>query len=336
MALYKFSDERLEAVSTKTFTALGLRERQDIQRMIKTHIEAITPNARTMVLAEEFCNWADSNRRIDLLCLDDQANLIVVELKRDDSAFMDLQALRYASMISAMRFDQAVEAHRKYLGDKNTDLDAEERIRLFLDKDPDEPVSLSDKVRVVLAASDFSVELTTAVLWLNKQGLDIRCVQIRPHELVPHVLWDINQIIPLPQEEQYQVALREKLQEQDSVRRRGSHPKFDLYIGDDITIGLSKRKLVLMVAKEAFRQGMTTAQIQDAVGKSFAEIPSDGAEPSVQTRLRNFTLPDQQFLVNGRTFVFSNQWGEDALAAVKNLTAQMPEGQRVSFRESAH
>jgi len=37
-----------------------------------------------LVLAEEFADWADSVRRIDLLCLDSEAQLVVVELKGDE------------------------------------------------------------------------------------------------------------------------------------------------------------------------------------------------------------------------------------------------------------
>ena len=35
-------------------------------------------------VAEEFSDWEDSHRRIDLLCLDKDADLVVVELKRTE------------------------------------------------------------------------------------------------------------------------------------------------------------------------------------------------------------------------------------------------------------
>jgi len=50
----------------------------------------------TLVIAEEFSEWTEGARRIDLLGIDKQANLVVVELKRDETgAHMELQALRY-------------------------------------------------------------------------------------------------------------------------------------------------------------------------------------------------------------------------------------------------
>ncbi len=205
MALYEMTGESLKTIEPKTFTELGLLERQNIQKAIRTHIAAITPNVKTMVLSEEFGDWVGANRRIDLLCLDDQANLVVVELKRDDAAHMELQALRYAAMISTMRFEQAVEAHRKYLLSVGSSEDPAQAIREFLDIEEDEAIALSDKVRIVLASAEFSPELTTAVLWLNKQGLDLRCVQMRPHQIGERVLLDIQQVIPLPQAEQYRL-----------------------------------------------------------------------------------------------------------------------------------
>ena len=49
----------------------------------------------TEVLTEEFRDWQDSYRRIDLIGLDKEANLVVIELKHsEDGGHMELQALR--------------------------------------------------------------------------------------------------------------------------------------------------------------------------------------------------------------------------------------------------
>ena len=82
MALFKVTNERLEAVRTTSFIEEKLLERKDLQRLLRVDISPI--GADLMVIAEEFGDWEESNRRIDLLCLDKQARLVVVEIKRTE------------------------------------------------------------------------------------------------------------------------------------------------------------------------------------------------------------------------------------------------------------
>ena len=93
MAIYRVAGDNAQPVEKTTFQAEGILERRDLQKMFRQSIEILVPNA--MVLAEEFGDWEDSRRRIDLLCLDRSARLVVVELKRtEDGGHMELQAVR--------------------------------------------------------------------------------------------------------------------------------------------------------------------------------------------------------------------------------------------------
>jgi hypothetical protein len=56
-----------------------------------------------------------ARRRIDLLAVDKTGCLVVIELKRDDGAHMDLQSLRYAAMVSSMNFGDVVTAYEQHL-----------------------------------------------------------------------------------------------------------------------------------------------------------------------------------------------------------------------------
>tara|TARA_R110001599_G_scaffold262392_3_gene462923 strand:+ start:1988 stop:2170 length:183 start_codon:yes stop_codon:yes gene_type:complete len=59
---------------------------------LRKQIEIISD--QTMVIAEEFGDWGASRRQIDLLCIDKEANLVVIELSRtEDGGFMALQAI---------------------------------------------------------------------------------------------------------------------------------------------------------------------------------------------------------------------------------------------------
>ena len=108
MAIYQITDDKLVPSAEITFAQIGIKERADLQRILKNQIEIISPE--TLVISEEFGDWEDSKRRIDLLGIDKSANLIVIELKRtEDGGHMELQAIRYAAMVSAMTFERAIE-----------------------------------------------------------------------------------------------------------------------------------------------------------------------------------------------------------------------------------
>ncbi len=221
MAIYEITKESLLALPTTTFSAQDIRERYDLQRLLRTHIGAIAPE--TYVLAEEYGEWEDAKRRIDLLCLDKSANLVVVELKRsEDGGHMDLQAVRYAAMISTMTFAQAVQAHDNYLRRLGrNDKDAQRLILDFLGWEQPDGGEFATDTRIVLVSGEFSKEITTAVLWLNERDLDIRCVRLRPYSLDNRTLLDIQQVVPLPEATEYQVQLRKKEAEKRQSQQAG-------------------------------------------------------------------------------------------------------------------
>lgn len=125
---------------------------------------------------------------------------------------MELQALRYAAMVSTMTFDQAVLTHTAYLKQRGWDRDARDTILSHLGWEEPEEDRFAVDVRVVLISEDFSREITTAVMWLNQKNLDIRCVRLSPYRTDGRVLLDIQQVIPLPEAADYQVRIKEKEQ----------------------------------------------------------------------------------------------------------------------------
>ncbi|MCY4616507.1 MAG: hypothetical protein OXC71_08985 [Chloroflexi bacterium] len=224
MALYRVNEAEgsLSGIPETSLSGEGKRERGDLQRWLRDRPDALEPDL--FVLAEEYSDWADSSRSIDLLALDGDGRLVVIELKRDEGAFMDLQALRYASMVAHMTFAQAVDAHARYLGRRHLEGDAQERILDHLrGADTAEPEVDSARPRIILAARDFPQELTTSVLWLNDAGLDIRCVRLLPYRVGDDLLLDVTQVIPLPEAEDYTVRIRDREAEQE----RRDYPEVD-------------------------------------------------------------------------------------------------------------
>lgn len=225
MAIYEIATDRIIPFEEMSFEAAGLRERDDLQRLLKSQIQIVCPDD-VLVISEGFREWEDSRRELDLLGIDKEANLVVIELKRtEDGGHADLQAIRYAAMVSAMTFARAVEVYQDYLHKNGSDDKAKDGLLEFLNwEEPDED-SFAQDVRIVLVSADFSKELTTSVMWLNQRGLDIRCVRMCPYRDGSRVLVDVQQVIPLPEAQDYIVRIREKAvrERQDRVDQGSRH-----------------------------------------------------------------------------------------------------------------
>jgi hypothetical protein len=224
MPIFEITQSAIRKLTETTFGAAGVRERADLQRLLRGNIDVVSPD--TLVISEEFGDWEDSRRRIDLLGLDRDANLVVIELKRtEDGGHMELQAIRYAAMVSTLTFEKVVDVFSGYLRRVGKEDDARTTILEFLGwEDPDEDIFAQD-VRIVLASAEFSKELTTAVMWLNEHGLDIRCVRMKPYDDGGRLLVDVQQVIPLPEAAAYQVQVREK--EQRGRQERAEKRQWD-------------------------------------------------------------------------------------------------------------
>lgn len=177
------TDGPLTTVRSTTFADEQILERTHLQAAIRDDIGVLDPDL--LVVAEEFGHFEDAQRRVDLLCVDRAARLVVVELKRtQDGGHMELQALRYAAMVSTMTFEDlcaqfADHLRRSGAADHEPE-DARQRLLEWFEDVADEPI-LSQQVGIVLASANFSQEITTTVLWLNEQhGTDIRCIRLSP------------------------------------------------------------------------------------------------------------------------------------------------------------
>ena len=88
MPIYQIDKQKITPVKRTSFDQVNIRERADLQRMLKSQIDIISQD--TLIVSEEFCDWEDSKRRIDLLGIDKDANLVVIELKRtEDGGYME-------------------------------------------------------------------------------------------------------------------------------------------------------------------------------------------------------------------------------------------------------
>ena len=341
MAIYQITDDKLVPSAEITFAQIGIKERADLQRILKNQIEIISPE--TLVISEEFGDWEDSKRRIDLLGIDKSANLIVIELKRtEDGGHMELQAIRYAAMVSAMTFERAIEVLAHYLQSQGVEADSKETLLEFLDwEEPDEEQFAQD-IRIVLASAEFSKELTTAVMWLNDRGLDISCMRLKPYRSDGMVLVDVQQVIPLPEATEYTVKIREKQKkERESRKSNMDFTKYDVTISGVVYEKESKRGLMFRIVKALFEKGATPDEIAEAIPwrKSSLFVRYEGelsSEEFVDQVMKNdpggkiprykryFYRDEELFHFKGNTYALTNQWGLGAIKAVTLLGGAFP------------
>lgn len=333
MAVYKLSGDELILLETTSFEREGLRERNDLQRLLRAQIGFLAPD--TLLIAEEFGDWDEGRRRIDLLALDKQANLVVIELKRDETgAHMELQAIRYAAMVSTMTFERAVAAHASYLRGIGDAQDASRHILDFLGWDEPLEDEFARDVRIVLVAAEFSKELTTAVLWLNERNLDIRCVRMRPCKSDGVLFLDVQQVIPLPEAEEYQVRVREQSTERRIARTDMRDLTKYLFEGER----LHKSRLVLAVVNAYLRDHPTTNMEQlEAVfprklqGNAVFTTSELGREILQRTgKKRHFVEEDETVrLADGKEIAVSSMWG------VGNLNRFLPCARELGYEIEA-
>lgn len=219
MPFFEVAEEKLKPLTRTSLSDVAIRERRDLQRLLRAHLPELLPDV--LVISEEFGDWEESKRRIDLLGIDRTGALVVIELKRGDTgAHMELQALRYAAMVSTMTFEQAVSSFEMHLrAEGGIPNDAEQILLDHLGWSAPNEGSFADDVKIVLFSEDFSRELTTSILWLNERQIDITCFRVGAYRLDSRLLLEFQQIIPLKEAEEYQIRVRNKHREEESIRR---------------------------------------------------------------------------------------------------------------------
>ena len=328
MPIFEVTSAAISPLKAVSFSSAGVYERGDLQRLLREHVEVISED--TLVISEEFGEWDDSRRRIDLLGIDKEANLVVIELKRtDDGGHMELQSIRYGAMVRTMTFEQAVNAYEQYLDKTCTDKkDPRSTILEFLGWDEPADGVFAQSVRVVLASAEFSKELTSTVLWLNEYGIDIRCVRLKPYALDGRILIDVQQIIPPPESMDYQVQLREKAREGREVRVGGADfTRFDIQFGDERHPAQWKRNAIFLLCKRLCENGINPDDIaalfswrvnrvwytvEGTVDVTKFEEAASAKDASGGPRFdprRWFRDDDDLLHANGKTYAFTRQWG---------------------------
>lgn len=204
------NNTRLVELKPTGFSELGLRERFDIQEWIERSPAIL--GEELLVIGKEVI--LPSGKRLDLLCVDKAAALVIVELKRDDSgASVEWQAIKYASFCSNFLPEEIFRHYAGYLDIAESD--AAKSIEEFIEGDIE---SLNSDQRIILASKEFNSEVISAVLWLREFGVNIQCTRLAPYLDADGALFiKPETIIPLPEAKDY-------IERKEVKQRKASSP----------------------------------------------------------------------------------------------------------------
>lgn len=223
MYLVNKENNNIKALEKITFTQAGFKERQHLQEWIAKNPSCLGEDL--LVIQKEFAGFDDTKERLDLLALDKEGNIVVIENKLDDTG-KDVvwQALKYVSYCSSLTVQDIEQIFTSYLLDNNISEKAEDLLSDFFDnEDYAERVNIGYSQRTILVAGDYRKEVTSTVMWLLNNGIDITCFKATPYSFNQETIVDFNQIIPLQEAEDYIIKIAEKQQKEVANKRlRGS------------------------------------------------------------------------------------------------------------------
>ena len=358
MAIYKMvgEKERLDKVVPTSFGQEGVLERSDLQRLLRDQPEVLEEGL--LIIAEEFGNWEDSNRRIDLLGLDSAGRIVVIELKRGETGeHMDLQAIRYAAMVANMTYQQVVDTFQAYLdsprlkGEAPEEDSAENKIREHLsDTGGESPAVHTEIPRIILASENFSKELTTCVLWLNDswlsgERLDMKCVRLQPHRHGEEIWLETSVVVPLPEASDYKVKVaqreRETRKQNEDVEFNRRQPSYHA--------GAGEFRNCIGKIQEQFKPGLQSLLSvaenleKEGLADLFTNIRSTGDRYSLELRLPKVGEPLVSFISHisykGRPrageICFVGDWEKfapSALPKIESLIGDEKRGEQKRYR----
>ena len=213
------SENCLDRLTEPGFSDLNIREREHLQEWLAGRPDALGEDL--LIIQKEFDGFADTRERLDLLALDTEGRLVVVENKLDDSGRdVDWQALKYVAYRSSLKKADIIEIYQKYLDRWFEGEKAVENLCEFLDVEELEETVLNpgNEQRLVLIAANFRKEVTATVLWLLGHGVRAQCFRVAPYSFDKELFIDLQQIIPIPEAEDYMIGMAVKDSEEKSAQ----------------------------------------------------------------------------------------------------------------------
>lgn len=176
-----------------------------------------------LVLGSQLADFAEDKDRLDVLAVDDSGELLLVELKVDESFRMtDLQALAYAGAYASLPTEHFASVLQKHLvkgGKADATIgDAKARIVSFLDIDNYDEWQPSMRVRIKLIAPGFPKRVLKNVKWLGDvYDMPIEAIEVKLFEdSAGGYHLTVERLLPLPGDDTFDMTVRDSEVRQQS------------------------------------------------------------------------------------------------------------------------
>lgn len=151
-------DKTSKKISTYMETDLkshNIFERQGIEKWVENYPDIL--GEELLIITSEYDKFDKTNERLDLLAMDKDGNLVVIELKRDDSGKnVESQAIKYAAYCSTLTLTDVVKLYHNYLLKNGKSINEDEAKKQILDFiENDEFEELSDKPRIIIVSKEY-------------------------------------------------------------------------------------------------------------------------------------------------------------------------------------
>jgi hypothetical protein len=203
--LFTVVGDQAKLATTVKIEALGMTEPYHLEKWVTTYPQAL--GFDVLIVASQYDRWispsgVEARDRLDLLGLGADGRLVVAELKRGKAPdTVELQAVKYAAMSSRFSMDQLASLHSEFLvRTEDLKLTSEEAAEKLQAHAADVELSAETFLspRIVLLAESFPETVTTSVVWLAEQGVDITLRRYQAYQTAGgETILTVSQVYPL-------------------------------------------------------------------------------------------------------------------------------------------
>lgn len=230
-----------------------------------------------LILGRQLIDFAEDNKRLDLLAVDTEGEIVLIELKVDNQfAFTDLQALGYAGAYAdrpITHFAETLMRSCSSSGDASirtnaglvvdADLDASKgAIASFLDLADFEEWNPSKQIRIKLVAPGFPRRVLSNVKWLGDvYGLAIEAIRAQLFEFGDQLQVYFERLLPLPGAEDFDLSIRER---EETIRRENKQRRkavFSLLVNNGVLVDGDRLWLIQSALPSPLRETFESGHV---------------------------------------------------------------------------